>query len=207
MALLPSGYIYSTRGNSGSAVEKIGGVIIGISSATNTGVGQPITTGFLVKDQAIVRGRNRPIKKTSAGAYNATDAKSGGTFAYDQTRSDWTVLRMGTTLNGSASTVHLFTGSAPFMAQRNIKQKALGAKVNTAVRAGYLTRTGVANQRNPWSTQPGALTGQFVAVTGNTTPADDQAIYVTYMAVPGELVYIQDGKTVKTDDYKARTGN
>lgn len=207
MATLPSGYVYSTQNNHGAAVEKIGGVTIGITSASDTSAGNPITYGFTVRDQAVVRGTNKPLVKTSAGAYNATKAYSAGTFAYDQTVSDWTVQRMGTTLNGVASSVLTFAASAPFMTRRNLKQRAFGASSSTAFRAGYFNMVGVANQRTPWSTSPVGQTGAFVSTTNNSTNSDDQGIYVTFLAIPGELVYLEGGvNDPNRDDYKARDG-
>jgi hypothetical protein len=209
MANLPSGYVVSTTGNYGNVNQKVGGVSIGLSSATSTSAGNPITRAFSVKDQAIVRGRNRPIKRTAAGGtYNATHTLSSTeTFAYDQTVSDWTVMRMGTTLNGTSSTVLRYSASGPYMARRNIRLKSIGANTSTAFRAGYLRYAGVSQQRNPWSTQPGSGVNNFVSTTSNSTVADDQAIFVTYMSVPGELVYMNGAINPVTDEYAARDGN
>lgn len=199
MSLLPSGYIVSTTGNMYvGAVERIGGTAIGLTSATTTTTGSPITLVKSTKDVATPHGRTTVKRKTVAGVYNATYALSStGTFAYEP--SGFIAMRLTTTINGTASTLLKFAGNKN-RAHRALKQKAYGAKTSTAFRAGYwqpLATTG----RSKWSTAPTANTGQYVTPTGTNTPSDDQGIYVTYLAIPGELTYMYGAQDATSVDY------
>lgn len=204
MALLPNTYVYGTTGSS-SPTEKIGGVAIGITDATNTNVGQPITVAKTVKDMALSHERNTPKRKVTTGTYNATYALANtGTFAYDAT--DWMVRRMGTTINGVASNLLLNTGTPYVRPRRSLRLKGWGAKVSSSFRANRFMWTGVANQRTPWTVAPSGQDDSFTSTT-SSADADDQAIYVTHMAVPGELVYMDGGRHPFTDEYAALTSN
>lgn len=207
MALLPNTYIYGTTGNNSSPTEKIGGVAIGITDATNTTVGNPLTVGKTNKDMALPIVINKPILKTNpTGVYNATRAISGGTFAYNQV--DWMVMKLATTINGTASSVLTFAANA-VNARRSLRLKAWGARTSSAFRANRLRWTGPnggsLGSRVPWASALSGLATDFVSTTNNSVAADDQAIYVTFMSVPGELVYMEGGKNPLQDEYAAQT--
>lgn len=206
MALLPSGYIYSTKNNHGAAYEVLGGVAIGISSATATGVNL-MTSRRVVKDLAVKHGRVKPVRSSGNSAFNAIGTLGyggGGTFAYEAT--DYMVMRLATTLNGSASTVLKFASAAP-RARRYLRQKAWGAQTSSSFRAGRFNWNGITGQRHPWSVYPSGNNATFKSTTNNGTNSDDQAIFVTYMSVPGELVYMEGKANPTTDEYHALTQN
>lgn len=202
MALLPNTYVYGTQGSS-SPTEKIGGVAIGITDATNVTTGQPLTVAKTVRDMALPHERNTPKKKTTTGTYNVTHALANtGNFYYDS--SDWIVKRMGTTINGTASTLLLNTGTPYTRPRRSLRLKGWGAKTSSAFRANQFKWVGGLNQRTPWTVAPSGQNATFKETT-SSSDADDQAIYVTWMAVPGELVYMDGERHPFTDEYAART--
>jgi len=207
MALLPNTIIYGTTGNNSSPTEKAnGGTLLGVTSTTDTTNG-PITRTFVVRDNAmgdVVR-RSVPLERASGTGhtFNTKKAYTSGTFAYEQV--DWIVRQMATTINGVANTAIRLTGNESNRVHRLVSNKGKGAKTATAYRAGYWRPTGIVNKRINWSTAPSTANVSYVLPTNNSSAADDQAIYVTYRSVPGELVYMQGSTTPKQDDYKAIT--
>jgi hypothetical protein len=63
---------------------------------------------------------------------------------------------------------------------------------------------GISGQRTNWSTAPSTNNVNYVLPTNNGSNADDQAIYVTYRSVPGELVYMYGTLDAKMKDYPAK---
>lgn len=207
MALLPNTIIYGTTGNNSSPTEKAnGGTLLGVTSTTDTTNG-PITRTFVVRDNSIsgVVRRSVPIERpTGVGhTFNTKKAYTSGTFAYNQV--GWIVRQMATTINGVANTVLRITGNEQHRTHNLVSNKSKGAKLTTAHRAGYWRPTGISQKRINWSTAPATANGNYVLPTNNSSAASDQALYVTYRAIPGELVYMQGSTTPKQDDYKART--
>lgn len=200
-----SNYVYSTTGNSPTSIPKVGGVAIGITDATSTAVGQPLTVAKTLKDMVSRPAKNRPVQSTGNAVTIAIPAlASTGSFAYEMT--DWIVARLGTTINGVASNVLTSMGTK-VPARRNRRQKAWGAKTSSSFRAGRLRFYSSTTSRTPWTATPSGNTADFVSTTNNAVAADDEAIYVTFMAVPGELVYRNGSKNPYQDNYKAQTGN
>ena len=209
MALLPSGIIVSTKGANAAKnapTEVRGGVIVGITSATDTAVGQPVTEVFQFSTQAIGEKDVYTTPKESASVNstsNQTGVLSGGTFAYDQVQF---MLRMSATkINNSDATALLINGQTTPPPHRAITNKSKGAKTSTAWRAGYWEALGIAGQRTNWSTAPSTNNAAYQETTG-TGNADDEAIFVTYKAVPGELAYIDGSPNPIQDEYKGRYG-
>lgn len=212
MALLPSGYVVGTNGvHNASPTEKIGGTIFGTTDATSIAAGSPVTYRMPIKDQSgkFGNGRSYPIVTSGAGhVYNAIRSLPGGTFAYETYEP---MIRMSSTkVNGTASTKMSIMGNADTRLRRGLKQKDLGIGYGTAFRAGYFSFTKISGQRSNWSTAPSALSNTFKSTTNNGVDSDDQGMYVTYRAVPGELVYALGSAITsispKLDDYKAKTG-
>lgn len=205
MALLPSGIIVGATGNSTTTPteKKNGGTAVGITSTTNTTTG-PLSRTFAITLNAIdgaVR-RNVPVAASGANhAYSAGKAYSAGTFAYNQ--SQFMVIGLATSINGVANTALRFPSSVD-RPHRNISNKSKGAKTSTAHRDGYWRPMGISGQRTNWSTAPSTNNVNYVLPTNNASNADDQAIYVTYRSVPGELVYMYGTLDAKMKDYPAK---
>lgn len=209
MALLPTGIIVVPTGvtKTITPIESIGGVVIGVSSATDTSAGNPITEQFLFKRNGIKAVASAPIESTSANsAYNATTAiSSTGTFAYDQ--SQFMIKGVATNINNTASVALAIGGMSDNRPHKNDSNKAKGAKTSTAYRTGYWRALGISGQRTNWSTAPTTNNVSYVLPTNNGSDAVDQAMYVTYKAVPGELAYRDGSANPIQDEYKAKSGS
>ena len=203
---IPSNYTVSTTDNTDtSPVEAIGGVIIGITSATTTTAGSPVTRTFDLKDQGVdgVSRRTAP-KKTSI----ATEAlASTGTFAYDQSAFMIIGNQANNKINNSASTALSINGNEAFVDSDRASVKPVGAKTSTAWRSGSFEYLGVSGQRTPWASgTPGSMSvSNFIdPTTGSATVVPDGAVGTR--AVPGELTYMYGALDPKQDNYSARTG-
>jgi hypothetical protein len=208
MALLPSGIIVGTTGNSNTPTEQIGGVALGITSATTTTTGSPLTRTLTLLDTAMDGNQLRrsvPIEASGINhAYSATKAYVGGTFAYNQ--SQFMVRTVATQINGVANTAIRFNGTEPYVARTYVTNSSKGAKTSTAWRAGYFSFMRISGQRSNWTTAPSSNDVNYVLPTNSGSASVDQAQYVTYKSIPGELTYMYGALNAKTDDYKAATG-
>lgn len=187
--------------STGASNPSVGGVIVGISSQTNTTEGRPVTQTFPVTSVAGSSNIDgKPKSNTDTGAYNAKFALSNtGTFGYEN---GMLFYGYSSTLNGSSNTV-LRSAGKRIEVKKNNKLRSFGLKTSTAMRSGYLNMVGVSGARRPWSTYPSANTGQYISTTNNSNAAVDEGIFVTYMSVPGELVYMVSVSGTR-DDYDAR---
>lgn len=209
MALLPTGIIVVPTGADKqiTPVEVIGGVVVGITAATDTAVGNPVTETFPFFEQAAVEpGTNAPLESTSTNsAYNATTAiSSTGTFAYNQVQ--FLIRNHASEINGSASNSLLINGNSQHLAKNYVSNSAKGARTSTAFRAGDWRPLGIAGQRTNWATPPTSNDTAFVLTTNNASDAVDQAQFVTYMAVPGELTYRDGSPNPIQDEYVGNNG-
>lgn len=208
MALLPSGYAVGTTGNSiTSPTEQLGGVMIGITTATAVTTGNPVTQTFNVRDTAETPNRRVvPVAASGAAhAFSTQKAYTSGTFAYNQ--SEFLIRTHADTINGVASNVLLINGNESGRLRRSLKQNAWGAKTSTAWRAGYFSFLRIAGQRTNWTTAPTANNATFKSTTNNGTDSSDEAIYVTFRSVPGELTYMRGEAHPFTDEYAAVTAS
>jgi len=181
MALLPTGIIVAPTGNGVGPSERIGGTLLGITSATNTALGNPITKILTLRNTAMdgTAVRSSVVAQLSGinHTYSAAKAYTAGTFAYKQ---DQFIMRGYTTrINGVANTALLINGN---------ESRFLG----------------ISKQRSNWTTPP--ATNNVTYANGVGGSASDQALYVTYKAVPGELVYMYGALNPKMDDYKPDNG-
>lgn len=206
MALLPSGYIYAATGNYNFVTEKRnGGTVVGITSATTTTAGSPVTRTFPLTNNAIDGVKRRVVVVAASGgahAYSAQKALAAGTFAYDQ--SQFMIRTVATKINNIASTLLSINGEAANRSHTLISNKSKGAKTSTAFRSGYWNGYGIANQRNNWSTQPSSNNVSYVLPTNNASNADDQGQFMTYRSVPGELAFMYGAIDPKLKDYPAK---
>lgn len=206
MALLPNTIIYGATGDNSSPTEKVdGGTVVGVTSASDTTTG-PATQTFPLTQNAIdgETRRSIPIEATGVGSvYNATTAYSAGTFAYEQVQ--FMIRTVATQINGVSNTVLQVNGLPQNRPHTLVSNKAKGSLYASAVRSGYWRPTGIAGQRTSWSTAPATGNVAYVLPTNNGADAADQAQFVTYKSVPGELAYMYGAIDANQDDYKART--
>lgn len=215
MAMLPSGYVVSTTGVYTSfPAERIGAVVYGLTSATTTtgkraGALQTLPIQSGVPSIPSATRKTRPIAVSGTNhTYSAQKAYTAGTFYYDGGRSQMLINRYSTKINNVASTLLSVTGGDAFRQRRNIKNKDRGSSYGAAIRAGYFSFTKVSGSRRPWTnaSYPAALTNSFQSTTSGSN-SDDQAMYVTWRTVPGELQYLHgSGLGVKLADYPAHNG-
>jgi len=204
MSLLPSGYIVAATGNSNFPREKVnGGVIVGITSATNV-LTSPVTRIFPLTLNAIdgtVKFVHVLPASGAAHAYSAQKALAAGTFAFEQQQA---MIRTVTTrINNIASTLLSVNGLPINRVKTRISNKSKGARTSTAYRSGHWRPLGISGQRTLWSTPPASNNTFYVLPTNNGSNADDQGQFVTYKAVPGELVYRYGAPNPILKDYPA----
>jgi len=213
---LPTGYIVSCRGTGTLPVEQYGGAILGITDATTVTTGSNITQTLplvsSLNSSTMSTRRSRPIAISGTNhSYSAQVAVTGNTavFSYNAPDTNWIIRGVTTSINGVANTSILIGGNEKFRLRRDFKNKSFGAKTSTAWRAGYFSympKTGNPANRTNWTTAPSALNDTFRQTQSNSTAATDEALFVTYRSVPGELVYLGgSGIVPNLDNYKAKT--
>lgn len=191
---------YSTANGTGVSVPTVGGVVLGVTSATNTNSGKPITRTFPINTLSTnLEGGNLPKQTTGVNTVTFASATTG-TFAYQPGHILYGYTR---TLNGSANTAVAYNSSKN-VKHKYLRLKGIGAKTSTAFRAGYYNIMGISAQRSNWSTAPATNLVNHVSTSNNANPAVDEAIYVTYKSVPGEFVYLDGSPTPIQDNYEAR---
>jgi hypothetical protein len=209
MALLPSGYVVGTRGTHTTPTEQIGAVALGITDATTVTTGNPYTQTLSIKDavtnSAMSTRRSLP-KALSGGShtYSAQKAYTAGTFAYEPNAA--LIQGYSTTVNGVANNALLFTDGDSYRRRTALKQKSWGYKYSTAIRAGYFSFTKISGKRTNWTTDPSSLNETFRSTTNNAVDSSDEAQFVTFRSVPGELTYMDGSRHPITDEYPAITG-
>jgi hypothetical protein len=209
MALLPTGYVVSTRGTGVAPLEQIGAVALGITDASTVTTGNTYTQTLSLHNSITsgIMSTRRSLPVALSGTfhtYSAQKALSAGTFAYDPNA--FLIQGYSTTVNGIANNALLFTDGDQFRKRRALIQKSWGYKYSTAIRAGYFSFTKIAGKRTNWSTAPSSLNDTFRSTTNNAVASDDQAQYVTFRSVPGELTYMDGSRHPITDEYPAITG-
>ena len=206
---IPSVYKLSTTDNTDTTpTEKIGGVVIGVTSATTVTAGEPITKVFDLKTQGTdgAVGGRRTSPKDTASTVEAKGA-SIGTFAYDQVAFMLRGNQASNKINNSTSTELTINGNGDDRDNERSSVKPVGGKTLTAFAARYWQPLGITDQRTNWSTAPTAMNvANFLdPATGSATAVPDGAVGTE--AVPGELAYLYGALDPKQDDYKARTGS
>ena len=206
---IPSTYKLGTTDNTDTTpTEKIGGVVIGVTSATTVTAGEPVTKVFDLKTQGTdgAVGGRRTSPKDTASTVEAKGA-SIGTFAYDQVA--W-ILRgnqASNKINNSASTELKINGNGDDRDNERSSVKPIGAKTSTAWRGNLFNPLGRSGLRTPWDSAPDPMNAaNFLdPATGSATAVPDGAVGTE--AVPGELAYMHGALDAKQDNYKARTGS
>lgn len=209
MALLPTGYVVSCRGTGVPPLEQLGGCAMMITDATTVTSGSPYTQTLNLKDtitnSLVSTRRSRPIEASGTyHAYSAQKALAAGTFAYDPNA--FLISGYSTTVNGITNTSLQIVGAESFRQRTALKQKSWGYKYSTAIRAGYFSFTKISGKRTNWTTAPSALNDTFRSTTNNAVASSDEAQFVTFRSVPGELTYMDGSRNPITDEYPAITG-
>jgi len=208
---IPSTYKLSTTDNTDTTpTEKIGGVAIGITSATTVTTGSPLTKVFDLKTQGTDGVTRRTAPKDTASTIEAKGAGTG-TFAYDQ--SAWIFIgnQANNKINNSTSTALTLNGHESVRDGERSIIGPIGAKTSTGWRARTFNPLGISAQRTNWSSAPGTMTGasdKFYDPANGTvmvlgTDADEA---IGTRSVPGELTYMYGALDAKQDNYKEKTG-
>jgi hypothetical protein len=203
---IPSTYKLSTTDNTDTTpTEKIGGVAIGITSATTVTTGSAITKVFDLKTQGTDGVDRRTAPKDTASTIEAKGAATG-TFAYDQSAFIFIGNQANNKINNSTSTALTLNGHEGVRDGDRASVKPIGGKTLTAFAARFWQPLGISAQRTNWSTAPTAMNvANFLdPATGSATAVPDGAVGTR--AVPGELTYMFGALDAKQDDYKEKTG-
>ena len=201
---IPSQYITSPV-DSGvvNPSQKVGGVAIGITSATTVTAGNPITKVFSVQDQA---SESIAVRRTVVVDGNHTNKTvTAGTFAYDNP--GFIIRTVATSINGVANNAIRYNGNENSRASNAINLTPLGSKYLTAHRANYWNPLGISGQRSNWDTAPTSMNvADFVDPTeanGTEATIDDA---VGTRAVPGEITFKGPAPDPVQDEYQPKTG-
>lgn len=200
---IPSTYKVAPTGGA-FTTEKIGGVVIGITSATTVTAGNPVTKVFDLKTQCTDGVDRRTAPKDTAATVEALAAT--GTFAYDQSAFILIGNQANNKINNSASTALTLNGRESARDNERSSLTPIGAKTSTAWRDGSFEYLGVSAQRTPWgSGTPDPMNAANYA-DGDTSSATTVDDAVGTQAVPGELAFMYGALIPNTGEYSARTG-
>ena len=201
---IPSVYKLSTTDNTDTTpTEKIGGVVIGITSATTVTVGEPVTKVFDLKTQGTDGVDRRTAPKDTAATVEALAAT--GTFAYDQVAFMLRGNQSSNTINASASTELQINGNGDDRDREHSSLTPIGAKTSTAWRANFFNPIGISGSRSPWDSAPGPMNAaNYQDAVGGVTTVDNA---VGTRAIPGELAYMYGAIVANTGEYSAMTGS
>jgi hypothetical protein len=201
---IPSTYKVAPTGNGAFTAQKIGGVVIGVTSATDTTDGQPVTEVFDLKSQGTDGVDRRTTPKDTDIVQTALAAT--GTFAYDQSAFILIGNQANNKINNSASTALTINGHESARDNERSSLTPIGAKTSTAWRNGSFEYLGVSAQRTPWgSGTPDPMNAANYA-DGDTSTATTVDDAVGTQAVPGELAFMYGALIPNTGEYSARTG-
>ena len=199
---IPSVYKRNTSGGAFTS-QKVGGVVIGITSATTVSVGEPVTKVFDLRTQGTDGVDRRTAPKDTAATVEALAAT--GTFAYDQVAFMLRGNQSSNTINASASTELQINGNGDDRDREHSSLTPIGAKTSTAWRANFFNPIGISGSRSPWDSAPGPMNAaNYQDAVGGVTTVDDA---VGTRAIPGELAYMYGAIVANTGEYSAMTGS
>ena len=204
---IPSTYKLSTTDNTDTTpTEKIGGVVIGVTSATTVTAGEPITKVFDLKTQGTdgVAGGRRVTPKDTASTIESKGSGTG-TFAYDQVAFMLRGNQSSNKINNVASTNLQINGNERMRDREHSSLTPIGAKTSTAWRANFFNPLGVSASRSPWDSAPGPMNAaNYQDAVGGVTTVDNA---VGTRAIPGELAYMYGSVLANTGEYSAMTNS
>jgi len=201
---IPSEYKRATTGSAAFTAQKVGGVVIGITSATTVTAGSPVTKVFDLKTQGTDGVDRRTAPKDTDITVTALAAT--GTFAYDQSAFILIGNQANNNINGTASTALTLNGHESARDNERSSLTPIGAKTLTAFAAQKWMPLGITAQRTNWSVAPTAMNVADYD-DGDTSTATTVDNAIGTKAVPGELAYMYGALDAKQDDYKERTGS
>ena len=208
---IPSTYKVAPTGDGAFTAQKIGGVVIGITSATTVTDGSPVTKVFDIKTQGIDGVERRTnVKDTVASASPSTVGALGsgvGTFAYDQSAFILIGNQANNKINNSASTLLTLNGHESARDNERSSLTPIGAKTLTAWRNGSFEHLGVSAQRTPWGSGTPDPMNAADYDDGDTSTATTVDNAIGTQAVPGELSYMYGAIDASGATYSERTGS
>ena len=205
---IPSSYKRATTGDAVFTAQKVGGVVIGITSATTVTAGSPVTKVFDLKTQGTDGVDRRTAPKDTAATVEALGS-GVGTFAYDQSAFVLIGNQANNKINNSTSTSLTLNGRESARDNERSSLAAIGAKTSTAWTDGNWRPIGVSGQRTNWSSGPDSIfthaeSGYYNGDTAASTTVDNA---IGTQAVPGELSYMYGAIDASGANYSERTGS
>ena len=201
---IPSTYKRNTVGGAFTE-QKIGGVVIGITSATTTTDGSPVTEVFDLKSQGTDGVDRRTAPKDTDATVEALAAT--GTFAYDQSAFIIIGNQANNKINNSTSTALTLNGHEGARDNERSSLTPIGAKTSTAWRNGSFEHLGVSAQRTPWGSGTPDPMNAADYDDGDTSTATTVDNAIGTQAVPGELSYMYGAIDASGATYSERTGS
>ena len=202
---IPSTYKVAPTGDGAFTAQKIGGVVIGITSATTVTDGSPVTKVFDLKTQGTDGVDRRTAPKDTDITVTALAAT--GTFAYDQSAFIFIGNQANNNINGTASTVLTLNGHESARDNERSSLTPIGAKTLTAWRNGSFEHLGVSAQRTPWGSGTPDPMNAADYDDGDTSTATTVDNAIGTQAVPGELSYMYGAIDASGATYSERTGS
>ena len=202
---IPSTYKVAPTGDGAFTAQKIGGVVIGITSATTVTDGSPVTKVFDLKTQGTDGVDRRTAPKDTDITVTALAAT--GTFAYDQSAFILIGNQANNNINGTASTLLTLNGRESARDNERSSLTPIGAKTLTAWRNGSFEHLGVSAQRTPWGSGTPDPMNAADYDDGDTSTATTVDNAIGTQAVPGELSYMYGAIDASGATYSERTGS
>jgi hypothetical protein len=202
---IPSSYKRATTGDAAFTAQKVGGVVIGITSATTVTAGSPVTKVFDLKTQGTDGVDRRTAPKDTDITVTALAAT--GTFAYDQSAFIFIGNQANNNINGTASTALTLNGHESARDNERSSLTPIGAKTLTAWRNGSFEHLGVSAQRTPWGSGTPDPMNAADYDDGDTSTATTVDNAIGTQAVPGELSYMYGAIDASGANYSERTGS
>ena len=202
---IPSTYKVAPTGDGAFTAQKIGGVVIGITSATTVTDGSPVTKVFDLKTQGTDGVDRRTAPKDTDITVTALAAT--GTFAYDQSAFILIGNQANNNINGTASTALTLNGRESARDNERSSLTPIGAKTLTAWRNGSFEHLGVSAQRTPWGSGTPDPMNAVKYNDGDTATPTTVDNSIGTQAVPGELSYMYGAIDASGATYSERTGS
>lgn len=171
-----------------STVQVNGSAVTATSTNNNGGTAVNVGTSTLLSNQGLGTVDLGVFGSTPIDNATANEARSAGVFAFDNNRG--VIRRVTTTLSNVANDVLQSAASVPSLVQ-SINQTS----------GTYITDLTTAIRDGRWNAYSGAFVPPLSGVDADF--GIDSAANPT-RAVPGELYYLQGGKTAVTGTYSAK---
>ena len=191
---------------------RIGGNAINCTQTADN----PLTVAMILKDRVPNGIRRRVVVVASTGgAYEVGTALTAGTLGYDAPANEWISPFTTDSVNGTADTSLLNTGSDNGQDRKHVKEvgSQKGAQTMTAWREAAWQPIGITAQRSNWDSAAASVTsGRLSTLTGEnivgTTHASNDSVDRARgdITVPGRLIYRDGSPDVVVATYPVFTG-